>query len=96
MAEALETVRLSGFEKRMPSQLSGGQKQRVAMARAIVGRPQVLLLDEPLGALDLQLRRQMQWELKQLQQKLGMIPVRRPLRYAGGRNLPEIPGAGLH
>lgn len=72
VAEALSMVQLTGFEKRMPSQLSGGQKQRVAIARAIVNKPKVLLLDEPLGALDLQLRRQMQVELKRLQKKLGI------------------------
>lgn len=70
--EALELIQLSGYEKRMPSELSGGQKQRVAIARAIVNNPQVLLLDEPLGALDLQLRRQMQMELKKLQKQLGI------------------------
>lgn len=70
--EALELIQLSGYEKRMPSELSGGQKQRVAIARAIVNNPQVLLLDEPLGALDLQLRRQMQIELKKLQKQLGI------------------------
>ena len=60
MEEALRLVRLSGYEKRMPSQLSGGQRQRIAIARAAVLRPKVLLLDEPLGALDLKLRQQMQ------------------------------------
>lgn len=71
-AKVLELVQLSGFEKRMPSELSGGQKQRVAIARAVVNNPEVLLLDEPLGALDLQLRRQMQTELKRLQKQLGI------------------------
>lgn len=69
---ALSLVRLSGYEKRMPSQLSGGQKQRVAIARAVVLQPRILLLDEPLGALDLKLRQEMQKELKQLQQQLGI------------------------
>lgn len=69
---ALSLVRLSGYEKRMPSQLSGGQKQRVAIARAVVLQPKILLLDEPLGALDLKLRQEMQKELKQLQQRLGI------------------------
>ena len=69
---ALEQVRLSGYEKRKPSQLSGGQRQRVALARALVNRPAVLLLDEPLGALDLKLRQQMQIELKQLQREVGI------------------------
>ena len=70
--EALEQVRLSGYENRKPSQLSGGQRQRVALARALVNRPSVLLLDEPLGALDLKLRQQMQIELKQLQREVGI------------------------
>lgn len=71
-AWALELVQLSGFEKRFPQELSGGQKQRVALARALVSRPPVLLLDEPLGALDLQLRRKMQLELKRIQRQLGI------------------------
>jgi putative spermidine/putrescine transport system ATP-binding protein len=71
-AEALEMVRLSGYEQRKPSELSGGQRQRVALARAIVNRPRVLLLDEPLGALDLKLREQMQIELKGIQGTVGI------------------------
>jgi len=70
--EALELVRLKGYGKRMPNELSGGEQQRVAIARAVVNQPKVLLLDEPLGALDLQLRRQMQTELKRLQTHLGI------------------------
>jgi len=70
--EALELVALKGYEKRSVSQLSGGQQQRVAIARAVINRPQVLLLDEPLGALDLKLRKDMQRELKQIQQQVGI------------------------
>jgi spermidine/putrescine transport system ATP-binding protein len=72
VTQALALVQLTGFEKRMPTQISGGQKQRVAIARAIVNNPKVLLLDEPLGALDLKLRKQMQLELKHLQKQLGI------------------------
>jgi len=70
--EALEMVQLSGYDSRKPAELSGGQRQRVALARAIVNRPRVLLLDEPLGALDLKLREHMQVELKQIQQRVGI------------------------
>ncbi|TMN23264.1 ABC transporter ATP-binding protein [Lentibacillus cibarius] len=70
--EALRLVQLENFADRKPKKLSGGQQQRIAIARAVVNNPKVLLLDEPLGALDLKLRKQMQLELKQLQQKLGM------------------------
>ncbi len=70
--EALEMVALGEFGQRKPAQLSGGQRQRIALARALVNRPKVLLLDEPLGALDLKLREQMQGELKRLQRQLGI------------------------
>jgi putative spermidine/putrescine transport system ATP-binding protein len=73
--QVLATVQLSGFEARKPNQLSGGQRQRVALARALVNRPRVLLLDEPLGALDLKLRMDMQVELKQIQREVGITFV---------------------
>jgi putative spermidine/putrescine transport system ATP-binding protein len=73
--EALEMVRLPGYGDRKPAELSGGQRQRVALARAIVNRPKVLLLDEPLGALDLKLREQMQVELKTIQSEVGITFV---------------------
>jgi putative spermidine/putrescine transport system ATP-binding protein len=72
VADALRMVRLEGYEQRKPSQLSGGQRQRVALARALVNRPRVLLLDEPLGALDLKLREEMQIELKAIQHQVGI------------------------
>ena len=75
VTEMLALVQMSGYEKRKPDALSGGQKQRVAIARALINNPRVLLLDEPLGALDLKLRKQMQIELKRLQKKLGITFV---------------------
>jgi len=75
VTEALRLVDLPGFETRKPSQLSGGQQQRVALARALVNHPKVLLLDEPLGALDLKLRKQMQLELKRIQEEVGITFV---------------------
>ncbi|MCA9859987.1 MAG: ABC transporter ATP-binding protein, partial [Thermomicrobiales bacterium] len=72
VAEALELVRLPDIESRKPAQLSGGQQQRVALARALINRPRVLLLDEPLGALDLKLRKEMQLELKNLNREIGI------------------------
>jgi putative spermidine/putrescine transport system ATP-binding protein len=72
VAEVLETMRLGGFESRKPSELSGGQRQRVALARALINRPRVLLLDEPLGALDTKLREEMQGELKDVQRGAGI------------------------
>jgi spermidine/putrescine transport system ATP-binding protein len=75
VTEACEMVQLSGFEKRKPTMLSGGQQQRVALARALINRPKVLLLDEPLGALDLKLRKELQLELRNLQHDVGITFV---------------------
>ena len=76
VAEALELVQLGDMGRRRPDQLSGGQQQRVALARALVNRPKVLLLDEPLGALDLKLRQGMQVELKSLQREVGRTSMK--------------------
>ena len=84
VADALDLVRLPNVAERKPSQLSGGQQQRIALARAIVNRPVVLLLDEPLGALDLKLRKEMQMELKRMQQELGITLYLRHPRPGGG------------
>lgn len=70
--DMLELVRLKGYENRFPSQLSGGEQQRVSIARGLINKPKVLLLDEPISALDLKLKKQMQIELKQLQRKTGI------------------------
>ncbi len=75
VTEALQMVRLSGYENRSIQKLSGGQRQRVAIARAIINQPRVVLLDEPLSALDLKLRTEMQYELRELQQRLGITFV---------------------
>jgi hypothetical protein len=84
VAAALRQVALEGYEDRRPAQLSGGQQQRVALARAIVIRPRVLLCDEPLAALDRKLRQSMQFELKQLQQQLGVTTGLRHARPGRG------------
>src|SRR5919108_2568380 len=75
VGDALELVHLAGYDKRKPNQLSGGQQQRVALARALVNEPNVLLLDEPLGALDLKLRKRLQIELKRIQTEVGITFV---------------------
>ena len=80
---ALKLVNLEGFEKRKPTSLSGGQQQRIAIARAIVNEPKVLLLDEPLGALDLKLRQDMQYELMRLKEELGISATPEQLHFAG-------------
>ena len=72
MQESLSAVRLEGYGKRYPRELSGGQAQRVALARALANQPSVLLFDEPLGALDLKLREEMQFELKRIQREVGI------------------------